>query len=63
MHHIQKIDRERAERKLKARELQKADAPKAVEEYYAAQQALRDRTQELRRMRLSHEAQALTARR
>jgi len=47
----------RAERIFKAREYQKADAPKATADYYAAQQRLRDRTQELRRLRLEREAQ------
>jgi hypothetical protein len=42
---------------FKAREYQKADAPKATADYYAAQQRLRDRTQELRRLRLEREAQ------
>jgi len=41
---------ERAERLFKAREQLKADAPKALADYYAAEQALRDRTQELRRL-------------
>jgi hypothetical protein len=49
--------RVRAERIFKAREYQKADAPKATADYYAAQQRLRDRTQELRRLRLEREAQ------
>jgi hypothetical protein len=47
----------RAERMFKAREYQKADAPKATADYYAAQQRLRDRTQELSRLRLEREAQ------
>jgi|307.fasta_scaffold12876_3 hypothetical protein len=46
-------NRLRAERQFKAREGQKADAPKAWEEYYAAQQKLRDRTRELREQRLA----------
>ncbi len=50
-------DRVRAERIFKARENQKADATKATADYYAAQQRLRDRTQELRRLRLEREAQ------
>ena len=50
------VDRERAERLFKTRELQKLDAPKATAEYYAAEQALRDRTRELRRLRLAREA-------
>jgi hypothetical protein len=46
----------RAERLFKTRELQKADAPKATAEYYAAEQAVRDRTRELRRLRLARDA-------
>jgi len=42
-------DHARAERLFKTRELQKADAPKATADYYAAEQAVRDRTRELRR--------------
>jgi hypothetical protein len=38
---------------FKTREQQKADAPKATVDYYAAEQAVRDRTQELRRLRLA----------
>jgi hypothetical protein len=48
---------DRAERIFKVREQQKADAPKAVADYYAAQQRVRERTQELRRLRLEREAQ------
>jgi hypothetical protein len=50
-------DRARAERMFKAREHQKADASKATADYYAAQQKIRNRTQELRRLRLEREAQ------
>ena len=50
-------DRARAERIFKARERREADAPKATADYYAAQQRIRDRTQELRRLRLAREAQ------
>jgi hypothetical protein len=50
-------NRARAERLFKARERQKADAPKATADYYGAQQRMRDRTQELRRLRLAREAQ------
>jgi hypothetical protein len=50
-------DRARAERIFKAREQQRAEAPKATADYYAAQQRIRDRTQELRRLRLAREAQ------
>ena len=46
-------DRARAERLFKAREQQKVDAPKATADYYAAEQALRERTQKLRRLRLA----------
>ena len=46
-------DRARAERLFKAREQQKADAPKAAADYYAAEQALRERTQKLKRQRLA----------
>jgi hypothetical protein len=49
-------ERARAERLFKIREKQKADAPTATAEYYAAQQRLFDRTQELRQLRLEHEA-------
>lgn len=38
-------DHARAERLFKTREQQKADAPKATADYYAAEQAARDRTQ------------------
>ena len=50
-------DRERAERVLKAREQQKADAPRATADYHAADQALRERTEKLRGLRLAHERQ------
>jgi hypothetical protein len=50
-------DRARAERLFKTREQQKADAPKATADYYGAQQAVRDRTQELRRLRLARDPQ------
>jgi hypothetical protein len=49
-------ERARAERLFKTREEQKADAPKATADYYAAEQAVRDRTQELRRLQLAREA-------
>jgi len=42
------VDRARAERIFKAREQQRAEAPKATADYYAALQKIRDRTQELR---------------
>jgi hypothetical protein len=46
-------DHARAERLFKTRELQKADVPKATAAYYAAEQATRDRTRELGRLRLA----------
>lgn len=49
-------DRVRAARLFKVREMQRADAPKAVADYRAAEEALRNRTQELRRLRLAREA-------
>jgi hypothetical protein len=49
-------DRARAEQLFKIRELRKADAPKASADYYAAEQAVRDRTRELRRLRLARDA-------
>jgi hypothetical protein len=49
------VDRARAERIFKAREQQRAEAPKATAE--AALQKIRDRTQELRRLRLERETQ------
>ena len=49
--------RERVERIFKAREERKADAPKAIAEYYEAEKRLRERTQELRQLRLKREAQ------
>ena len=51
-------DRARAERIFKAREDQKANAPKATADYYAALQKVRERTHELRRLRLEREATA-----
>jgi hypothetical protein len=56
----QDADRARAEATFRLREFQKADAPKAMQDYQAAQQAIRDRTKELRRMRLAREAQAVS---
>jgi hypothetical protein len=51
----QETARARAERLFKVRELQKADAPRATADYHAALEAVRDRTQELRRLRLARE--------
>ena len=50
-------ERARAERIFKTREQQKADAPKAISDYYAAQQAMRDRTERLRQLRLARDAE------
>jgi hypothetical protein len=50
-------ERARAERIFKTREQQKADAPKAMAEYHAAQQAMRDRTERLRQLRLARDAE------
>jgi hypothetical protein len=47
---------DRAERLFKAREHQKADAPQAMAEYHAAIERTRERTEELRRLRLAREA-------
>src|SRR5262249_26294971 len=49
--------RARAELMFKVREFQKADASKATADYHAVEQRLRDRTQELRKLRLLREAQ------
>ncbi len=48
----------RAEALFKRREQQKADAPVAMAEYRAAQQAALDRMHELRRLRLARERDA-----
>ena len=50
-------DRARAERMFKVREHQKADASKATVDYHAAEQKLRERTKELRQLRLARELQ------
>ncbi len=47
----------RAEALFKRREEQKADAPRAMAEYRAAQRAALDRMHELRRLRLAREAE------
>jgi hypothetical protein len=49
-------ERARAERLFRTREQQKADAPKALAEYYAAQQTIGDRTEKLRQVRLARDA-------
>lgn len=56
MPHTHDADRARAELLFKLREQRKADAPKATADYHAALQRVRDRTQELRRLRLAREA-------
>lgn len=48
--------RNRAESIFKRREQQKADAPVAMAEYRAAQEAALERMRELRRQRLAREA-------
>jgi hypothetical protein len=47
----------RADRHFKVREQQKADAPQATADYHAGVQRVRDRTHELRRLRLARETQ------
>jgi hypothetical protein len=47
--------RKRAEEKFKARAARESDAPKAVAEYYAAQQAAIDRIGALRAKRLARD--------
>jgi hypothetical protein len=54
----QNENRARAEGFFKAGERQKTDATKATMDYYAVQQRLRDRTQELKKLRLLREAQS-----
>ncbi len=51
--------RARAERIFNRKRAMKADAPKAVQDYHAAQQAVIDRTKKLREQRLLREARAL----
>jgi len=48
-----------AEARFKIREQQKADAPLALQEYYAAQEAEREKTRRLRALRLSRASQPL----
>ena len=59
-HNKYDADRARAEKMFKLREIQKADAPKAVQDYLAAQQATRNRTEVLRRLRLAREAKVVS---
>ena len=49
-----------AEAQFKAREQQKADAPLAIKEYYAAQEAEREKTRRLRALRLSKASRVLS---
>ncbi len=58
MQKTHETERARAERIFRAREQMKADAPEAVRDYYAAQQALIERTRQLREERLARERQA-----
>ena len=50
------IDAAKIQARLIFREEQKADAPKVFSEYQAAEQAVRDRTRQLREERLAREA-------
>ncbi|HZD40890.1 MAG TPA: hypothetical protein VE131_09230 [Terriglobales bacterium] len=49
-----------AEAQFKAREQQKADAPLSIKEYYAAQEAEREKTRRLRALRLSKASRVLS---
>ncbi len=51
-------ERARAERIFRRREQLKADAPKAIQDYYKAQQSVIERTRKLREERLAREAKA-----
>jgi len=51
--------KDRADARFAIRREQKEDAPKAMAEYLAAQQAIRDRTQLLRKERLARQAQII----
>ena len=53
-----KAARKRAEERSKTRMAQKDDAPRAVTEYYAAQQSAIDRISSLREQRLERERKA-----
>jgi hypothetical protein len=53
-------DRSRAERISRRREQLKADAPKAMQDYQAAQRSVIERTRKLREERLAREAKAET---
>jgi hypothetical protein len=57
MQHSTQTERIRAERIFRRREERKADVPKAVSEYYAAQQRIIERTRKLREERLAREAE------
>jgi hypothetical protein len=58
-----KASRVRAEALFRRREQQKADAPIAMAEYRAKQQAALQRMHELRRQRLAREAQEMAGKR
>jgi hypothetical protein len=55
--HVRDADRVRAEGLFKVREQEKAEGSKATADYYAGVQRIRDRTQELRRLRLARETE------
>ena len=57
MQHNTETERARAERIFRRHEERKADIPKAVSEYYAAQQSIIERTRKLREERLAREAE------
>ena len=57
MQHNTETERARAERIFRRHEDCKADIPKAVSEYYAAQQSIIERTRKLREERLAREAE------
>lgn len=57
-HKTDEASRARAEALFKRREQQKADAPIAMAEYRAAQEAALERMHELRKLRLAREAQS-----
>jgi hypothetical protein len=58
MPHNTEADGSRAERIFRRREQLKADAPKATQDYHAAQQSVIERTRKLREERLAREAKA-----
>lgn len=56
-HKTDPISRARAEALFKRRQEQAADAPKAMAEYRAAERAKYERMQQLKTLRLAHEAE------